>query len=214
MRWVIIFLWAVGNVPIVGGLCLVGFSMWDLHHREWLLSSLVEARAAPSRQHTNLYLSAGLTVYINCDLEIQTSFSLHAVPGHKKSYFHYSPKINSNLESGEGRWPSSLLFVTKLNAQVTQTLQYFWWLWHFYGARCARESLSLRFPAAVCLSPDVYYACLCSLGRRGEWGFVTSLCGAGTKHSRRKRKKTLGSMAGWLAAACIAHQHSRPNYYD
>ena len=130
--------------------------MWDLHHREWLLSSL-EARAAPSRQHSNLYLSAGLSVYINCDSEIQTSFSMHAVPGHKKSYFHYSPKINSNLESA-GRWPSSPRFehfcykieCSKLTQHTRLLGNISGDFGIFSGALAVCKSLSLRAFSSVC----------------------------------------------------------------
>lgn len=158
--------------------------MWDLHHREWLLSSL-EARAAASRQRSNLYLSAGLSVYINCDSEIQTSFSTaRCAWAHKKSYFHYSPKINSNLESA-GRWPSSNTFVTKLNAQVTQHTQDN--ISGDFGIFIA-GSLCVRFPSHV-RSPDVYCCLPLFTWSGGEWGFVTScvVLAQSTRAGRGKR---------------------------
>jgi hypothetical protein len=195
--------------------------MWDLHHREWLLSSL-EARAAPSRQHSNLYLSAGLSVYINCDSEIQTSFSMHAVPGHKKSYFHYSPKINSNLESA-GRWPSSPRFehfCYKIEcSKVTQHTRLLGNISGdfgiFSGALAVCKSLSLRAFSSVCPMYALPWCCVCLLcvplfTWSERWVRVCHLalcmmcvCGAGTKHSRRKRKKTLG------CAGCLHRTNTR-----
>lgn len=153
----------IGNVPIVRGLCLVGFSMWDLHHREWLLSSL-EARAAPSRQHSNLYLSAGLSVYINCDFEIQTSFSLHAVPGHKKSYFHYSTQ--NKQQFGERR---PLTLIAALWALLLRN----WMLkWHntldffsviFLVTLAFLVARSLRAFSSVCPMYALPRCCVCLL---------------------------------------------------